>query len=156
MKCACSFLHSPFKPWVPLVWYQLMDLVHRFHIETLIANSYGWEIKLGDGQGVGTDRSDNRLKIFAIQHKLLTTCVDCHTVITWFLHSEQIVNDMWIAREAETITMMNHKNLCTMFLSASHAYRTPWIVETSDHARSVARKTILLTKRWSSVTITQC
>ena len=130
-----------------------MDLVHRFHIESLIANSYGWEIKLSDGQRVGTDRSDNRLKIFAMQHKLLTTYVEYHTaVITWFLHSEQIVNDMWIAREAETITMMNHKNLCTMFLSASHAYRTPWIVETSDHARSVARKTILLTKRWSSVT----
>ena len=101
---------------------------------------------------MGTDGSDNRLKIFAMQHKLLTICVEYHAIITWFRHSEQIVNDMWIAREAETITMMNHKNLCTMFLSASHAYRTPWIVETSDHARSVARKTILLTKRWSSVT----
>ena len=151
MKCACSFLHSPFKPWVPLVWYQLMDLVHRFHIESLIANSYGWEIKLSDGQGVGTDRSDNRLKISAVLYCWQHT--HYHTlIITWFLHSEQIVSDMWIAREAETITMKNHKNLCTMFLSASHAYRTPWIVETSDHARSVARKTILLTNTWSSVT----
>ena len=136
-------MHSPFKPWVPLVWYQLMDLVHRFHIETLIANSYGWEIKLGDGEGVGIDRSDNRLKT-SCSVQTVDNMLDYHTLITWFLHSEQIVNDMWIAREAETITMMNHKNLCTMFLSASHAYRTPWIVETSDHARSVARKTIML------------
>ena len=48
--------YMPAKPRLPLLWHELVKLVHGLHVESLVAYGDGREVHLVDGQGGGLDR----------------------------------------------------------------------------------------------------